>query len=449
MSLKQVFSAIESGEKGALELLIQLASQPSVSATGQGIAECADLVKGLLDDLGASPKTYTVGEGSPVVAGEIKSRKNPNKTVLFYNHYDVQPPEPLELWETPPFTPTLREGSVYGRGVADDKGELVGRLKLTEAFLKVEGDLPCNFKFFFEGEEETGSVHLRQYLERYPEIFEADAVVWEFGNVDPKGRPNVTLGVKGILYVELTSRNAKRDLHSSYGAIVENPAWRLVGALNEIKKADRILVPGWYDEVRGFSEEELKAVREFPYEAESVKEDFGIAAFIGDMDGEDAKRALAGKPTATICGLNSGYTGMGSKTVLPSEASAKIDFRLVPDQDPEVLAGRLRKHLDERGFRDVNVRYSEGERAKRTAPSDPIAVAAREAALDVYGLKPNVVVSSAGTGPMYLFSAPCVAIGGGHTFSNAHAPNENIRIDLFVKGMKWVAGTVDRFASSG
>jgi len=448
LSMKEVFERIDANSEKSVRMLTELASQPSVSASGEGVRTCAKLVERLLGDLGANPKTFDIGEGSPVVAGEIRSRRNPKKTLLFYNHYDVQPPEPLELWHTPPFQPAIREGRMYGRGVADDKGELVGRLSLTRAFLEGSGDVPCNFKFLIEGEEETGSVHLHEYLKKYPDLFRADSVVWEFGGVDAKDRPNVILGVKGILYVQLTATNASRDAHSSLGAIVENPAWRLVGALNEIKKRDRILVPGWYDDVREITPEERALVKEQPYDAVAVKKDLGIEQFIGGMGAEQAKLALVGKPTCTICGLDSGYTGPGSKTVLPKEAFAKVDFRLVPDQDPDDLHRKLSRHLEKRGFGDVKVTYAEGEKAKRTSHKAPIAVAAREAAESVYSTKPVVTVSSAGTGPMYLFQAPSVAIGGGHAFSHAHAPNENLRLDLFVRGMKWVAETANRFARS-
>lgn len=363
--MREVFDRIDANREKAIGMLVKLAGQPSVAAKGEGIHECARLVEGLLSELGADPRVYDVGEGSPVVAEQINSKKNPGKTVLFYNHYDVQPPEPLELWETPPFTPTIKDGRVYGRGVADDKAELIGRLNVTKAFLETRGDVPCNFKFLFEGEEEIGSVHLHEYLKRFPRIFKADSVIWEFGGVDPKDRPNVVLGVKGIFYVQLTAKHAKRDAHSSLGAIVDNPAWRLVGALNTIKQGDRILVPGWYDGVRRLTREELRLIKEQPYEAEAVKHDLGIARFIGGMGVEEAKRALVNKPTCTICGLYSSYTGQGSKTVLPSEAFAKIDFRLVPDQDPDDLHRKLTRHLVSHGYRDVKVTYSEGEKAKR------------------------------------------------------------------------------------
>ena len=446
--MKQVFDFIDSNKESAIEALKTLVSQPSVAATGEGIRECANLVKEMLEELGANPKVYDIENGNPVVTGEIRSRKNPGKTVLFYNHYDVQPPEPLELWKTPPFVPTIKEDKLYGRGVADDKAELIGRLKLTEAFLKVTDDIPCNFKFLFEGEEEVGSVHLAEYSRKYPDIFKADAVIWEFGSVDPKGRPIVSLGVKGILYVQLTATNATTDAHSSLGVIVENPAWRLVGALNTLKRNDKILIPGWYYDVRPFTRKELNLIEAAPFEATTLKKELGIRRFIKDMDVMEAKMALAGKPTCTICGLNSGYTGAGSKTVLPREAFAKIDFRLVPDQDPDVLVRKLKGHLIKQGYQDIKVTYAQGEKAKRTSSDERIAASAREAATEVYEKKPVVQVTSPGTGPMFVFKAPCVAIGGGYSFSRAHAPNENVRLDLFVKGMKWVAGTVNRFAKN-
>ena len=446
--MSDVFNRIDADKEGSISMLVDLVSHPSVSATGEGIRECAGLVERILWDLGAEPRTFDVGEGSPIIAGEIRSRRNPKKTVLFYNHYDVQPPEPLELWESPPFKPSVRDGKLYGRGAADDKGELAGRINLTKAFLDAWGDLPCNFKFLIEGEEEVGSVHLPKYLKRFPQLFKADSVIWEFGGVNPKELPNVILGVKGIFYVQLTATNASRDAHSSLGAIVENPAWRLVGALGTIKRGDKILIPGWYDDVRNLTTRERQLVRDQPYEAGAVKKDLGIKEFIGGMGVEEAKLALVGKPTCTICGLHSGYTGVGSKTVLPKEAFAKIDFRLVPDQDPDDLRAKLARHLARQGYGDIKITYSEGERAKRTSYEEPIASAAMEAAEEVYSAKPVVTVSSAATGPMYLFEAPCVAIGGGYSFSHQHSPNENLRLDLFVKGMKWVASTVNRFASS-
>ncbi|HZW55137.1 MAG TPA: M20/M25/M40 family metallo-hydrolase [Nitrososphaerales archaeon] len=449
--MKQVFDYIDSVKDRSIEALKQLVRQPSVSATGQGIKECASLVAKMLENLGASPKILDVEKGgaSPLVVGEIRSKMNPQKTLLFYNHYDVQPPEPLEQWESPPFEPRVSGGRVYGRGCADDKGELIGRLKLTEAFLEAWGDVPCNFKFLIEGEEETGSIHLEEYFKKYPESFKADSVVWEFGGINVEGRPMVTLGVKGILYVELVARNAKVDAHSSLAAIIDNPAWRLVAALNTIKKADKILVPGWYKDVRSFTKEEIELLKRAPSEEQAIKRNYGVKSFVNRARGLEVKKALAGKPTCNICGISSGYNGPGPKTVLPNEARAKIDFRLVPDQDPLDLLRKLKRHLNQGGFSDIEVTSIEHERASRTSPKQLISRAAIESAKQLYGPSrpPTVNISSAATGPMYLFDLPCIAIGGGHSESRNHAPNENLRIDQFIMGMKWVADTANLFAS--
>jgi acetylornithine deacetylase/succinyl-diaminopimelate desuccinylase-like protein len=448
-SLGGVFDYIDKNQDKFIQNLLTLVRQPSVAAKHEGIEECAALVRDMVSkQLDTDSRVLRIDGASPLVTAEIKSRSNPGKTVIFYNHYDVQPPEPLDLWDSPPFEPVMKDGKVYGRGVADDKAELTGRLALTESFLRTTNDVPCNFRFVFEGEEEIGSVNLHKYKKQNPDLFRADGAIWEFGSVDAKERPVVTLGVKGILYVELTARNAIRDAHSSVAAIVDNPAWRLVHALNTIKKGEKILVPGWYDDVRKFTASELKLLEEQPSEESELKRELGLKGFIGGIKGLELKKALAGKPTCTICGMISGYTGPGSKTVLPKDASVKIDFRLVPEQDPSKLAKMLRRHLNSGGFRDIKITHSEGEPAARTSHEDPIARASVTAAQNVYGKRAVMLVSSAGTGPMFLFDAPCVAIGGGYPGSRAHSPNENARLDLFAKGMKWVAETVDRFAKS-
>ncbi len=449
LGISKLTDYLDGHRDSAVNELIRLASQPSVSATGEGIEECAELAKELLEARGIEARLLKRPNANPLVYGEIKSKSNPEKTVIFYNHYDVQPPDPLELWESPPFKPTLREGKLYARGVSDDKAELISRIYATEAFLKTVGDVPCNLRFIFEGEEEIGSTHLHEYIQEYPELFQADAVLWEFGGVNAKDVPEIILGVKGILYVELTTRGANRDAHSSLGAIVQNPAWRLVWALNSLKdNSGKILIPGWYDDVRAFKADEIALLEQEFFEEEAYKRDLGINGFINGMTGLELKKARAGNPTCTICGLNSGYTGKGSKTVLPSYAMAKIDFRLVPDQDPEDLIKKLRAHLDQSGFSDVEVTYSEGERASRTDPNSGIVKAASEAAQSVYGTRPLIVVSSPATGPMYLFSPPKIAIGCAYPFVRQHSPNEHVRLDLFAKGIKWVAATISTFAIS-
>jgi acetylornithine deacetylase/succinyl-diaminopimelate desuccinylase-like protein len=430
--------------------VVRLASQRSVSARGEGIGECASLVEKMLKEVGATTKVLTAEGAAPLVYGEMKSKRS-SKTLLFYNHYDVQPEEPLELWKSPPFEPEIRDGRIYGRGVADDKGELVSRLKVVETYMKTVGDLPCNVKFCFEGEEETGSVHLEEYVSKNSDLFKADAVIWEYGTVDQEGRPMVTLGVKGMIYLELVVRSLNQDVHSSAAAALPSAPWRLVRLLGSIKDEDeRVLVPGWYDGVAALSEEELAVLKETPFDGDAFRKNYGASAFAGGMNAEQAKKALVQRPTGNIAGIWSGYTGPGSKTVLPMEAHAKMDFRLVPDQDPQDLWNRLRKYLDDNGYADVEMNLESMEPAARTSYKDPFAQAAIRAGEKVYGKKPLVELSSPGTGPLYVFTRryrmPSVDIGVSAMDAGLHAPNENLRLENMKKGISWIAETMELFA---
>jgi acetylornithine deacetylase/succinyl-diaminopimelate desuccinylase-like protein len=432
--------------------VIRLASQPSVSARHQGIEECATLVESMLREIGASTKVLEMEGASPLIYGEIKSNSS-SRTVLFYNHYDVQPEEPLELWKSPPFRPEIREGRIFGRGVADDKGELVSRLKLVESYVKTAGEPPCNVKFCFEGEEEVGSVHLDKYVSGNSDLFRADAVVWEYGEVDSEITPIVSLGVKGMIYLEFVVQSLSQDAHSSYAAVLPSAPWRLVRMLNLIKdQNERILVPGWYDEVETLGEEEVKVLDGQPFDADSFKKTYGAKDFVGGISASQAKKALVQRPTGNIAGLWAGYQGPGSKTVLPKEVHCKMDFRLVPDQDPDDLLKKLRAYLDKNGFADVKIELESMEPAARTPYTNSFAQSAILAAKAVYGKEPIVRLSSPGTGPLYVFTqryrVPSVDIGVSAEDAAIHAPNENLRLDLLEKGMYWVAETVERFASS-
>ncbi|QQG48820.1 MAG: M20/M25/M40 family metallo-hydrolase [archaeon] len=431
--------------------IIALASQRSVSARKEGVEECAVLVEKMLSEIGATTKVLKQEGVAPLVYGEVKSTKS-KKTVLFYNHYDVQPEEPLELWKSPPFKPEIRDGRIYGRGVSDDKGELVSRLKLVESYLKTSGEPPCNIKFCFEGEEETGSVHLEEYISKNSELFKADAVVWEFGTVDLQDRPKVILGVKGMIYLEFVLSSLSQDAHSSYAAALPSAPWRLVRMLNLLKdENERVLVPGWYDGVETLSEDEVGVLQKMPFEGEEFKKTYGAKEFVGKMTADVAKKALVQRPTGNIAGIWAGYTGPGSKTVLPKEIHAKMDFRLVPNQDPADLWKKMRKYIDDKGFSDVEMQLESMEPAARTSYKDPFAQAAIRAASKVYGKEPVVELSSPGTGPLYIFTRtygmPSVDIGVSAEDSAIHAPNENLRLDLLHKGILWIAETVEQFAN--
>src|SRR3990170_3252459 len=341
--MQDIFKYIDVHLNESVAELTELCKLPSVSAQKQAIPETAEHVVGMLRPLGFEtrvlPKTGGGPTAQPVVFAELRG-KSP-KTLLFYDHYDVQPPEPLELWTSPPFQPTLRDGKLYGRGVSDNKGNIAARLAAIRAWREVRGELPCRLKFCIEGDEEIGSPLMEEFVEEHRELLAADACIWEGGGVTWEGVPQVTLGVKGLLYVELESNTINRDAHSSYGTVLPNAAWRLGWALSTIKGADeRVRVEGFYDAVRPPTPEEH----------------------------------------ATIDGLSSGYEGEGPKTVLPARAVAKMDFRLVPDQDPQDILEKLQRYLEREGFGDVEVRYLSGERPARTPVTDPFVQVVRDAA---------------------------------------------------------------------
>ena len=432
--------------------VIRLASQPSVSARKEGIEECAALVEEMLKETGVTTKVLRMEGVAPLVYGEISSGKS-SKTVMFYNHYDVQPEEPLELWKSPPFEPEIRDGVLYGRGVSDDKGELVSRLKIVESYIKTAGEPPCNVKFCFEGEEETGSVHLGEYVSRYSDLFNADAVFWEYGTVDTSGTPMVSLGVKGMIYVELVLKSLSQDAHSSYAAILPSAPWRMVRILNVLKDENEMIsVPGWYDGVTSLTEDELSVLQRQPFDGASFRKNYGADNLLGGMGDEQAKKALLQRPTGNIAGIWSGYSGPGSKTVLPKEIHAKLDFRLVPEQDPQDLLSKLRRFLDAKGFGDVEIQLESMEPAARTPYRHPFAQAAIKAAEKVYGRKPIVELGSPGTGPLYLFTRkygmPSVDIGVSAMDGAIHAPNENLKLENMRRGMLWIAEAMDLYCVS-
>jgi len=310
--------------------------------------------------------------GAPVVYGERKGKSE--RTLLIYNHYDVQPAEPLELWDTPPFEPSLRDGKLYGRGVSDDKGHITARLFAIDSILEAEGELPCNIKFIIEGEEETASVNLFEFIEKNKDLLKADACMWEFGGVDHRDVPILYLGLRGICYVELSVETAATDVHSGLGgSIFPNAAWRLVWALSTLKGSDeRIRIPGFYDGIKPPSARDRELMEALPEVSEEYKSRFGVKQFIkGLTGGTELKIEEVFTPTCTICGLTSGYQGPGSKTVLPARASAKVDFRLVPDQHPADILKKLRAHLDAEGFSDVHIADLGGDPPARTDPDEP------------------------------------------------------------------------------
>jgi acetylornithine deacetylase/succinyl-diaminopimelate desuccinylase-like protein len=448
---REIDRYLESHLDESIAELSRLCAQPSVSAQNWGLEACAQLVGEMLGKRGFNVQIMETG-GAPVVYAERRGRSD--RTLLFYNHYDVQPVEPLELWESPPFTPTLRGGHLYARGVNDDKGPLVSRLFAIDALLEADGELPCTVKFAIEGEEETSSVHLHDFVVNHSEMLAADACVWEFGGVDHEDRPMQYLGLRGICYVELSVETANQDVHSGMGGtIFPNAAWRLVWALNTLKGPDeRIRIPGYYDGVREPGQRDRELMAALPDVGPEYRQRYGLKGFLGGVEGgADLRLQEVFQPSCTICGLTSGYQGPGSKTVLPAMASAKVDFRLVPGQTPERTLELLRAHLDAEGFNDVQVKFLGGEAPARTDPDDPFVQLVVDAALDAYGTPMQIVPMVGGSGPNFVFQEtlklPIVSAGVGHPGAQVHAPNENMRLDLYLKGAKHVARILREFGA--
>jgi acetylornithine deacetylase/succinyl-diaminopimelate desuccinylase-like protein len=372
-------------------------------------------------------------------------------TLLMYQHYDVQPVDPLNEWKRDPFDPTIEDGKFWGRGCADTKGNLIMQLLAVQAWQSVEGRPPINLKFVVEGEEEVGSPHFASFVNGNKEILKADGATIEGGDHLHEGTPKIELGCKGILYVEMISRTAKVDQHSSYAAISPNPAWRLIHALMTLRDAKgRIKIPGWYEDARRPTARELRYLRASGFKAQALKDFWGVSEFIGGDNDFEVLRRLIYSPTCTICGFVSGYIEQGTKTVNPAVAKAKIDFRLVPNMKQARQLAKLRDHLQAKGFADIElVPAKEALEAAAIPLNARIVKAAIKGSVDAYGREPEVWPWSAGASTHGFFnevvgvpsiSGPGVSYDG----SNYHAPNEHFRLEDFVGGAKHMAAMFAR-----
>lgn len=450
--LNAVMAWIEAHADVAIADLQDVCRQPSISAQNQGISEMAELVAQRLQTMGARTRQVATA-GHPVVVGQLDGESS--RRLTFYNHYDVQPPEPLEVWTTPPFASAVREGKLYARGVADNKGNLVARLWATRAWQEVSA-LPCGVTFLVEGEEEIGSPSLERFAADHHDLFQADACLWETGYRNEQGTITITAGLKGLLAVELHVRTVGYDLHSSNAPLAPNAAWRLIEALGTLREpSGHVLISGFYDAVRSPTESEHRLLERFPLDIQALRANWQIEHLL--VPGDDAvalTEHLLYSPTCNICGIWSGYTGEGSKTVLPATASVKIDFRLVPDQDPEMILTLLKRHLVERGFGDIEVVEMAGSALPaQSSMETPLVASLVRAARLVYGGEPHILPRRAGTGPMELlclrYGLPVVnGAGVGYDGSRIHSPNEHIRLDDFVQNIKLIAVLLAEFAST-
>jgi acetylornithine deacetylase/succinyl-diaminopimelate desuccinylase-like protein len=428
--------------------LKELVRLPTVSAHGTAIDETAAAVLARAKAAGIAAEARRTKSGPPTIVGETGAGA---RTLLVYDHYDVQPADPLDEWKTPPFEPTERQGMLFARGVSDNKGNLMARLQAIEAYRATVGELPLRIRVLFEGEEEIGSAHLGDFVRENAERLQADGCIWEAGYKDAAGRPTISLGLKGIAYFELRVRGAKQDVHSSQATILPNPAWRLVLALATLKdQDDRITVDGLMDHVHEPSAEDVAMLERLPFDEAEVKRIHGIDTFNRGLAGTSLKLKHFFEPTCTICGLTSGYSGPGSKTVLPAVASAKLDFRLVPDLEPELVGRLLRAHLDKRGFTDIEITPFHGERPSRWPNNTQVALSAAAACRDAYGVDPVIYPLMVGSGPMSQvcdqLKIPVVGFGAGNASSANHAPNENIAVTDYVDHIRAFGRFLHAFA---
>lgn len=451
----QVFDAcVETHAAEFLGQLEALCRIPSISAqNGPAMQQAAEAVAALCKAAGLAVTSYPHPKGGPPLL--LAEGGSGARTLMIYNHYDVQPADPLEQWETPPFEPTVRDGKLYARGVADNKGDLVSRLLAIKLYQETVGPLPVRILYVIEGEEETGSSHLFSFSAAQRDLLsQADGCLWEYGEKDDAGRPKVSLGVKGVLEVELRVRTASSDAHSANGGIFPNAAWRLLEALQTLRSPDgRVLIDGLADHIEPPNTAQLEMLAQLPYDSAAIAATYGLReGFLGGLTGTAALHRLLFEPTATINGIWSGYTGPGGKTVIPSKATAKVDFRLVPALTPRLTKRLLVQHLQRRGFHDVEVvEIEDGLLPARTKPESAIAQAVIQAVAATSDIAPLVFPSSAGSGPVAelcgIHGIPVASTGVAWSRSFVHAPNESIQIADFLRGIRLMGRLLSIFAA--
>ena len=453
MDLEKIYKYIDDNRQRYIELLQSFVRQPSVASMHPENEIMKDLVvKTVKEYVGATPEEIKT-TGNAVLYTEVEGERK-DRTLGIYNHYDVVSAGPLDQWKFDPYSGTIEDGILYSRGAADNKDALACRLCALDAIRKVGEKLPLNIKLVYDGEEEVGSPSLSGIVAANPTKFRADGYMWEGGDRLPDNGPLIiTLGAKGMLSVELVVKCGKVDIHSANAPLVPNPAWRLVWALASIKNdKDEILIDGFYDNIQPISQAEIDSLELGHYDPDDAKHLAGIETYIGGVEGEEALKKLLFTPTANIDGMVSGHTGKEHKSLVPAQASVKMDFRLVPGQDPERIIQLLRKHLDDHGFSDIEVIVESYCAPFRSDINSTYVKSLIEAATDVYGAPPAIQVTSAGTSPMEKIckyeNLPVAMIGPGNTGSAVHSPNEHIFIEDYILGIKMVVALIDKFANA-
>lgn len=435
------------------DLLKEACGIPSISAEGRALGEMAGWLVERFEKLGAEVGRLEVPGAPPAVLATFRGAGE--RTLMIYDHYDVQPVDPLDLWETDPFAADEREGRIFARGAADNKGDLVARLCAIETAREVAGDLPFTVTFLVEGEEESGSPHFDDLCRAHAGRLSADDCVWEGAWFEHDGRPPVVYGCKGLLYVELRARMLSGDQHSSLAVYAPSAAWELVRAIASMRDAEgRIAIEGFRDDIVPPDEEELALVAAITFGEGAERRRIGADAFVGGLSGETLKREMLYAPTANIAGFATGYAVPGAtKTVLPAEALAKMDFRLVPDQDAADIADKIRRHLDTHGFGAVELTVISRENPSRSPRGTVLGRAVEQTADTWFPKPPSIWPMMVATGPMSpierrLGIPICSPPGVIRPDSMIHAPNENVRIGDFLDIVGFTVAYLEAYAGA-
>ncbi len=425
---KRILELVKKNEEDEIELLRTLVSIPTCYNKQHDMKPIITELTREFKSRGYEVRSFSTS-GAPVIVAELN--RDFEKTLLFYNHYDVQPEEPLEDWKSPPYDLSFRNERLYGRGTNDNKGPLVANIFGVQNAFEAGYEPKCNIRFIIEGEEEAGSIHFEEFCKTNQDMLKSDGCIWEGASVLPDKRTKVTAGVKGDAYFELHAEGFYKDAHSGDAPIVVNPAWRLVWALSTLKNEnEEIMISGYDDDVVPPRDEELKLFENYPPEQiDEYREKYKTDKFLLGREGVEFWKGLLLRPTCTICGLSGGWEGPGSKTVIGKKAMAKVDFRLVPDQKVDKVHELLRKHLDAHGFSDISIQLLSGYGPSRTPIDHPYILLLKSLVLDFSGREAILVPSHQGSGPAYLFGAhtPWASCDTFDAESNVHAPNESIR----------------------
>ncbi|OGL69044.1 MAG: hypothetical protein A3J27_05330 [Candidatus Tectomicrobia bacterium RIFCSPLOWO2_12_FULL_69_37] len=446
--MDKVFAYIDRNFGRFVEELAAVCRIPSVSAQKKGLDDCARHLVGAMKEIGLDARAMPMGgaDNPPLVYGRLDA-PGARRTLFIYGHFDVQPPEPLDAWDTPPFEPTLKDGRMYGRGTGDNKGQFLAHLKAVEALQRSGRGVPVNLRILLDPQEEIGSPMLEAFVTSHADLFRADFGYNADGNAAEGNVPLLSFGNRGSCYVEVRVRTARRDVHSGqFGGPMPNAAWRLVEFLQTLRDASgRPAIEGFFENVLPPTEADRRALAAIPFNKEAWKKEVGVAEEAGPP-GMGYFEKIMFQPTLSICGLTSGYGGPGTKTVIPSQASAKIDMRLVKNQTPPEIFEKFRAHARRRGFGDLEAVQLLTYHPSKTPLDHPMSEAVIAAVREVFGKEPLLYPVTGGSNPSYIFNEilgiPMVKVPYGNYDEANHAPNENLDLDFFRRGIKTSAKVI-------